>query len=207
MIRCLQDHRTNLGKGCAAALFDHEVKMAEDIDFKYPLRKACAWEISSFCKDVPHGHARVIRCLQDQLEHEDMSSECKAEVSRDANRAAHDYRLNWRLNHACEADVANLCGSVCNSSNSQPCGGMVLQCLQDKQDNVTSTECQEEVRGGTAGKGGRTGSCSFFWGVTSALYPYTRWPAAPWSALRLLHQRCPISAAPPLSPPRCSTMS
>jgi Golgi apparatus protein 1 len=41
-----------------------QVKMAEDIDFKYPTRRACAWEISHFCKGVPHGHARVIRCLQ-----------------------------------------------------------------------------------------------------------------------------------------------
>lgn len=41
-----------------------QVQMAEDIDFKYPMRKSCAWEISSFCKDVPHGRARIIRCLQ-----------------------------------------------------------------------------------------------------------------------------------------------
>lgn len=41
-----------------------QVKMAEDIDFKYPTRRACAWEISHFCKGVPHGHARIIRCLQ-----------------------------------------------------------------------------------------------------------------------------------------------
>ena len=37
--------------------------MAEDIDFKYPMKKACAWEITSFCKNVPQGHARVIRCV------------------------------------------------------------------------------------------------------------------------------------------------
>lgn len=37
---------------------------AEDIDFKYPLHRACTVEISIFCKDVPHGHARVVRCLQ-----------------------------------------------------------------------------------------------------------------------------------------------
>jgi hypothetical protein len=46
------------------ALVSLQVKMAEDIDFKYPTRKACAWEISNFCKNIPHGHARVIRCLQ-----------------------------------------------------------------------------------------------------------------------------------------------
>ena len=36
--------------------------MAEDIDFKYPMKKSCAWEMSQFCKNVPHGHARVVRC-------------------------------------------------------------------------------------------------------------------------------------------------
>lgn len=61
VIRCLQDNRNSLDQKCAAALFDHEVKMAEDIDFKYPMKRACAWEINSFCKDVPHGHARVVR--------------------------------------------------------------------------------------------------------------------------------------------------
>lgn len=61
VIRCLQDNRPNLDQKCAAALFDHEVKMAEDIDFKYPMKKSCAWEISNFCKNVPHGHARIIR--------------------------------------------------------------------------------------------------------------------------------------------------
>ena len=50
-----------------------QVQMAEDIDFKYPMKRACAWEISSFCKHVPHGHARIIRCLQKNLDNEDMS--------------------------------------------------------------------------------------------------------------------------------------
>lgn len=56
-----QDHRGNLQQQCAAALFDHEVRMAESIDFQYPMKKACAWEMKLYCKDVPSGHARVIR--------------------------------------------------------------------------------------------------------------------------------------------------
>lgn len=73
MIRCLEDGRASLSQKCAAALFDHEVRMAEDIDFKYPMRRACGYEIATLCKDAPHGHARVVRCLQKQLNHEDMS--------------------------------------------------------------------------------------------------------------------------------------
>ncbi|GFH19709.1 uncharacterized protein HaLaN_16706 [Haematococcus lacustris] len=145
VIRCLQDHRDSLAQSCAAALFDHEVRMAEDIDFKYPMKKACAWEINIFCKDIPHGHARVIRCLEEHLDHDDMSKECKDETVRDMNRMAKDYRLNWRLNHACESDINILCPTVCSSHGAQVCGGLVLQCLQEQQDNITSQACQDEV--------------------------------------------------------------
>ena len=61
MIRCLQDSRSKLSKDCQASLFDQEVKMAEDIDFKYPLKRACSLEIQTFCADVQRGHSNVIR--------------------------------------------------------------------------------------------------------------------------------------------------
>ena len=61
MIRCLQDTRSSLSKECQASLFDQEVKMAEDIDFKFPLKMACTSEIKTYCADVQHGHANVIR--------------------------------------------------------------------------------------------------------------------------------------------------
>jgi Golgi apparatus protein 1 len=41
-----------------------------------------------------------------------------------------DYRLNWRLNTACTSDIKRLCGGLCDTSSGQPCGGVVLQCLQ-----------------------------------------------------------------------------
>ena len=40
------------------------MRLAEDIDFKFPMKKACTKEIAQFCKDIPHGHARIISCLQ-----------------------------------------------------------------------------------------------------------------------------------------------
>lgn len=145
VIRCLQDHRNSLQAKCAAALFDHEVRMAEDIDFKYPMKKSCAWEMSNFCKNIPHGHARVIRCLEQHIDHVDMSKECKDEVVRDMNRMATDYRLNYRLSHACESDISRLCADMCTTTPGSTCGGLVLQCLQEKQDNITSQACSDEV--------------------------------------------------------------
>ena len=59
--------RQDLSAQCSAQLFDEEVDMAESIDFQIPMKAACRREISSFCKDVPHGHARVIRFAVSKL--------------------------------------------------------------------------------------------------------------------------------------------
>ena len=67
VIRCLQDAREELGYECRATLFDQEVRMAEDIDFKYPMKRACTAEIGKFCAKIEHGHANIIRCLQVSL--------------------------------------------------------------------------------------------------------------------------------------------
>ena len=56
--------RADLSYECKATLFDQEVRMAESIDFQFPMKKACGSAIKQFCSDVPHNHARVIRCLQ-----------------------------------------------------------------------------------------------------------------------------------------------
>ncbi len=63
-----------------------------------------------------------------------MSQECKEETVKDMNRMATDYRLNYRLNKACEAEVNKLCRNLCSNSGGQTCGGLVLQCLQVRRD-------------------------------------------------------------------------
>ncbi|KAK9797745.1 hypothetical protein WJX73_005342 [Symbiochloris irregularis] len=145
VIRCLQDNREELSVECSTTLFDQEVRMAEDIDFKYPMKRACTSEIQKFCAGMEHGHARIIRCLQDNLEDESFSGECREEVTRDQIRSNQDYRLNYRLASACEKDVAALCESECHPSMGQSCGGRVLRCLTEKQDLLTSQECRDEV--------------------------------------------------------------
>ncbi len=64
VIRCLQNNRDKLAVRCRAVLFDEEVRFSENIDFQYPMKQACEKEMSVFCKGVPHGNARMIRCLQ-----------------------------------------------------------------------------------------------------------------------------------------------
>lgn len=145
VLRCLQESREQLTYECRATLFDQEVRLAEDIDFKFPMKKACAAEIESFCKDVPHGHARIISCLQEHDEDKEMTAECKAEVKRDEIRSAEDYRLNYRLNKACDAEIDAMCADVCSPFQGQACGGTVQACLVEKRDNITNPECNKEL--------------------------------------------------------------
>ena len=64
VIRCLMGSREQLSLVCRATLFDEEIRFGENIDFQYPMKTACTKELELFCKDVPHGNGRVIRCLQ-----------------------------------------------------------------------------------------------------------------------------------------------
>lgn len=64
MIRCLTTNRDKLSAVCRTTMFDAEVRFSENIDFQYPMKTACVKELQMFCKDVPHGEARAIRCLQ-----------------------------------------------------------------------------------------------------------------------------------------------
>lgn len=145
VLRCLQDSREQLTYECRATLFDQEVRLAEDIDFQFPLKKACAAEIPRFCKDVQHGGARVIQCLILHDEETEMSEECRNEVKRHETRAAKDYRLNYRLNKACDLEIDRLCADVCSPFSGQACEGTVIQCLTQKAENITDQACKKEI--------------------------------------------------------------
>eukprot|EP00951_Prasinocladus_malaysianus_P013425 scaffold101517_cov39-Prasinocladus_malaysianus.AAC.1 len=145
VIRCLQDGREQLSYECRATLFDTEVRNAESIDFQYPLKKACKAEIDEFCHDVPHGNARVIKCLEDNVDKASMGSNCKSEVKRFETRENEDYRLNYRLSVSCEVEIDLHCADACGSGMGEACGGQVLRCLSDKRDDIKDDTCKNEV--------------------------------------------------------------
>eukprot|EP00798_Chlamydomonas_sp_ICE-L_P010489 gene10489-8455_t len=149
VIRCLSSKRNSLSPLCRATLFDEEVRFSENIDFQFPMKAACTSEMNSFCKGIPHGNARVIRCLQNNKDAKGFGSPCKVEIQSYENEMSKDYRLNFRLNSACQKDVKALCPSVCQMSDAgipdQVCGGKVLRCLTDKLEDITDEACKQEV--------------------------------------------------------------
>ncbi len=61
--------------------------------------------MQAFCKDVQHGHAKVIRCLEDNLEQPTFNATCKAEIQKHAANSATDYRWTAAPQSSCVAPV------------------------------------------------------------------------------------------------------
>ena len=49
-------------------------------------------ELQEWCGDVPHDHARAIRCLQDHQERPGFGQSCREELVHHEEHAASDYR-------------------------------------------------------------------------------------------------------------------
>jgi hypothetical protein len=49
-------------------------------------------ELQEWCGDVPHDHARAIRCLQDHQERPGFGQPCREELVHHQEHAASDYR-------------------------------------------------------------------------------------------------------------------
>jgi len=145
VIRCLQDNRASLSFSCRATLFDQEVMMAESIDFQVPLKKACEGVLKKHCAEIEHTHGLAIECLLDHTDDETATTECKREIKRLQLKSSEDYRLNYRLQRACELDVDQLCPDACDKFSYDVCGGKVYQCLSDKESKIQNEACKKEL--------------------------------------------------------------
>ena len=85
----------------------------------------------------------IRRCLQNNTEAADMSTECKEAIQGDQARSSQDYRLNFKLAEACKRDTDSLCPNMCQAH--QACGGQVLRCLTEKSDQIEAKKCRDEV--------------------------------------------------------------
>ena len=141
VMRCLRNSRDQLSPVCRATLFDEEVRFSENIDFQYPMKTACAKEMERFCKDVPHGNSRVIRCLQVRMP-------ARKPACRQAGRPhRHMHRLHACMSvHAC-ADAAGTSTLLLLAARPQSCV-VVLSCkprllglVPSSDTPCTATDC------------------------------------------------------------------
>jgi len=93
------------------------------------VRMACATEFQRFCRDVPPGGGRILRCLS---RHADLVSQpCFQALTVWGLTAANAYRM-------CLSDVERLCPSL------PPRSGHALACLADNADKL-SKDCRDSL--------------------------------------------------------------
>ncbi|BFI14492.1 golgi apparatus protein 1 [Marchantia polymorpha subsp. ruderalis] len=145
VLQCLQGARDMIDTTCRSAVFELESRLSGDIDYKVAMKASCGMEIGKFCKGLRHDQGAIIDCLQQKVDDPDMGEDCKKEVVLDEIESAKDYRLNYRIYNDCLEDVRTLCpiSTVCGTS--EPCGGIVMKCLQTNMEKIKSEACKKDI--------------------------------------------------------------
>ncbi|GMH44120.1 hypothetical protein BSKO_12054 [Bryopsis sp. KO-2023] len=130
-VECLVKKRDNLTDACGKLLFEQRIVRNQSIAYNMVLKKACAKDQQTFCKNVEPGEGRVTQCLMQNFDDEKMTMNCKKALSGLAKDEAEDYRLDPQLEKACRADAVALCKGVCDAGDGkESCDGKVIACLE-----------------------------------------------------------------------------
>jgi hypothetical protein len=127
----------HFGDACRAALNDHLALAVEDVRRMRGLSRDCAQDRARLCPGVVPGRGRVVACLQRERGRV-REPACRRQILRLMGLSVGDYRLDYALRDACEADVRRQCAHV------RPGGGRVHACLR-QHDRSLSARCRREV--------------------------------------------------------------
>mmetsp|Transcript_30967 Transcript_30967/g.72216 ORF Transcript_30967/g.72216 Transcript_30967/m.72216 type:complete len:1208 (-) Transcript_30967:301-3924(-) len=129
---------------CQQAVILQEALESRTIELKPLLRSVCSGFIEKHCQHLSAGGGQIIACLEDNVDHKDMSPDCKEYVRADMEATSDDYRLKYGVSHACKADVREYCAAHEDFGNHD---ASVLDCLKESYYNNSkvSPQCQDEL--------------------------------------------------------------
>jgi Golgi apparatus protein 1 len=140
---CLRDHLDQVSLGCRNAEFEELKVESQSIELKPEMKKQCKREMKTLCKDAPRENAKVIECLQDHKDDDDMTKGCANEIENDEELTATDWRLKWGISNTCQADVSTYCSDETELESPK---GAVLACLVRERKKLSKESgCKDEV--------------------------------------------------------------
>eukprot|EP00798_Chlamydomonas_sp_ICE-L_P010076 gene10076-7973_t len=110
-------------------------RVGDDIRLVSRLFTKCYSDFTKFCKDVEPGHMQVQECLEDNMEDDDFSLDCKDELDNTIAKRVSDFRLDEALREACEEDLSDLCGATLETMD------------DDAKVHKTALSCLQQYRG------------------------------------------------------------
>ena len=102
--------------------------------------QACSEERVTFCSDVTTGHARVFRCLTQNLGDSDFGSACRDAILGKLARRQQNWKLDVNLREACTQDANSACAEVDHNSDKAE----TMRCMMRKHDEL-GEDCRAEV--------------------------------------------------------------
>ncbi len=109
-LACLKKNLKKLSPACKAAEFKQIKEERSDIRLKFNLFMKCRVDMFRFCKDIPKGDGRRLRCLKDHYNDKKMSPMCKKELQSDIKVASLFAKASGKVAKLCKADLIKFCG-------------------------------------------------------------------------------------------------
>jgi hypothetical protein len=93
---------------------------AAQAGFTAAQREACKADYEKFCKNVPSGGGRIVKCLRDHTT--ELGQQCRTVIAEAAARRG--------AREACETDYRRFCSSI------TPGGGAAVKCLRERESQL-----------------------------------------------------------------------
>ncbi|KAF5273634.1 hypothetical protein FQR65_LT04634 [Abscondita terminalis] len=163
-IHCLMHHakwkykaNKRIGVVCERALEDlvKETFVGEDWRVDPVLHEACNPVVKILCRDVRGGNARVLSCLLDNIDTDQMTEECEVALTQIQYFVVRNFKLDPQLYRACHDDATRLCHMSPeweNSIDQTPENGpLILPCLyrymyHPEEKMQLKTVCTDQIR-------------------------------------------------------------
>ncbi|XP_041376284.1 Golgi apparatus protein 1-like [Gigantopelta aegis] len=160
-LHCLMSHARSgeLSSECRAQLeaLLKEADVDQDFTIDRTLQKACQDVVGSLCGHIHPGDSRIINCLMENLDNDDMTDRCEKHLLNIQFFFMRDFKLDHHLYKSCRKDARKLCSAGENwhqlNDHTPEQGPLVFACLHhhikrtggNKQNSV-SRACKQEVR-------------------------------------------------------------
>lgn len=163
-IHCLMKYARQKDERSRGGNFDKKCKLAleslvkrSDVGENWKvdpiLHNACAPVVSTVCKDINSGEARVMNCLMDNIGSDHMKEDCEDALIQIQYFISRRFELDPQLYKACRSDASRLCKVTTNWENEVDSnyGPDVLSCLYryidpDDKDMRLEKSCLQNVR-------------------------------------------------------------
>jgi len=144
---CLYKHKRNISEECAKAEFHNEMLQMHDFGVSSGLVRHCKGLRQKLCPDIPMQGSQLLTCMQDHMNDEAMTTDCKHELTKHMGRQHADFFLNPLVKKFCNETARQICPSEFKKAQLRDLtsNGELLTCIMKKRSLINNTNCKNAL--------------------------------------------------------------